>query len=99
MTIHFRMLKTSVFTSLFSLFLVFIASGEAPPLAPPHTEPLEKSNMPPAYMYRLGTSQRMISQFGPFTCIHINVDVSRINNLVDVANESSIKVNPTELSK
>src|SRR5205809_654605 len=99
MTIHFRMLKTSVFTSLFSLFLVFIASGEAPPLAPPHTEPLEKYNMPPAYIYRLETSPRMISQFGPFTSFQVNVDVSGNNILGDAANEPSITVNPTDLSK
>jgi len=93
------MLKTSVFTSLFSLFLVFIASGEAPPLAPPHTEPLEKYNMPPAYIYRLETSPRMISQFGPFTSFQVNVDVSGNNILGDAANEPSITGNPADLSK
>ena len=79
------MLKTTVFTSLFSLFLVFIASGEAPPR--PHTEPLEKYNMPPAYIYRLETSPRMISQFGPFTSFQVNVDVNGQNILGDAANE------------
>src|SRR5207253_190091 len=99
MTIRFRMLKTTVFTSLFSLFLVRIASGQAPPIAPPHTEPLEKYNMPPAYIYRLETSPRMISQFGSFTSFQVNVDANGNNILGDAANEPSITVNPTDLSK
>jgi hypothetical protein len=97
--ICFRMLKTTVFTSLFSLFLVPIASGQAPPVAPPHTEPLEKYNMPPAYIYRLETSPRMISQFGSFTSFQVNVDANGNNILGDAANEPSITVNPTDLSK
>ncbi len=99
MTIHFRMLKTSVLTSLFSLFLVRIASGQAPPIAPPHTEPLEKYNMPPAYIYRLETSPRMISQFGSFTSFQVNVDANGNNIVGDAANEPSITVNPIDLSK
>src|SRR5579885_3004597 len=42
--------------------------------SPPMTEPLEKYNMPPAYIYRLESSPRMISQFGPFTSYQVNVD-------------------------
>jgi len=93
------MLKTSVLTSLFSLFLVRIASGQAPPIAPPHTEPLEKYNMPPAYIYRLETSPRMISQFGSFTSFQVNVDANGNNIVGDAANEPSITVNPIDLSK
>src|SRR5436189_5674256 len=99
MTIHFRMLKTSVFTSLFSLFLVFIASGEAPPLAPPHTEPLEKYNMPPAYIYRLETSPRMVAPYGSFISYQVNVDAQGNNILSDAANEPSIAVDPNEGNK
>jgi hypothetical protein len=59
------------------------------------TEPLEKYNMPPAYIYRLETGPRMISQFGVFTSFQVNVDASGNNILGDAANESSITVDPT----
>src|SRR5215813_10459776 len=99
MMIRSRMLEAGVFTFLFSLFLVPITPGQAPPLNPPYTEPLEKYNMPPAYIYRLETSPRMISQFGPFTSFQVNVDANGNNILGDAANEPSITVNPTDLSK
>ena len=59
------------------------------------TEPLEKYNMPPAYIYRLETGPRMISQFGLFTSFQVNVDANGNNILGDAANESSITVDPT----
>ena len=59
------------------------------------TEPLEKYNMPPAYIYRLETSPRMISQFGLFTSFQANVDANGNNILGDAANEPSITVDPT----
>jgi hypothetical protein len=59
------------------------------------TEPLEKYNMPPAYIYRLETGPRMISQFGVFTSFQVNVDANGNNILGDAANESSITVDPT----
>src|SRR5215813_14895075 len=99
MMVRFRMSKVGVFTSLFSLLLVPIASGQAPRLNAPHTEPLEKYNMPPAYVYPLETSPRMISQFGAFTSFQVNVDANGNNILGDAANEPSITVNPTDLSK
>ena len=61
----------------------------------PMTEPLEKYNMPPAYIYRLEAGPRMISQFGVFTSFQVNVDASGNNILGDAANESSITVDPT----
>src|SRR5579885_3494082 len=61
---------------------------------PPMTEPLEKYNMPPAYIYRLESSPRMISQFGPFTSYQVNVDASGNNIVGDAANEPSITVDP-----
>ena len=63
------------------------------------TEPLEKYNMPPAYIYRLETSPRMISQFGPFTSFQVNVDANGNNIVGDAANEPSIAVDPTDLNK
>ena len=62
---------------------------------PRMTEPLEKYNMPPAYIYRLETGPRMISQFGLFTSFQVNVDANGNNILGDAANESSITVDPT----
>jgi hypothetical protein len=59
------------------------------------TEPLEKYNMPPAYIYRLETGPRMISQFGLFTSFQVNVDANGNNILGDAANEPSITVDPT----
>jgi len=59
------------------------------------TEPLEKYNMPPAYIYRLETGPRMVSQFGLFTSFQVNVDADGNNILGDAANESSITVDPT----
>src|SRR4029077_411795 len=66
---------------------------------PRMTEPLEKYNMPPAYIYRLETGPRMISQFGLFTSFQVNVDANGNNILGDAANESSITVDPTNHSK
>ncbi len=62
---------------------------------PRMTEPLERYNMPPAYIYRLETGPRMISQFGLFTSFQVNVDANGNNILGDAANESSITVDPT----
>src|SRR6266516_6692486 len=63
------------------------ASGQMPPRKPLRTEPLEKYDMPPAYIYRLETGPRMISQFGPFTSFQVNVDANHQNILGDAANE------------
>ncbi|PYK51445.1 MAG: hypothetical protein DME20_01730, partial [Verrucomicrobia bacterium] len=93
------MLMASVFTCLLSLFLVSIASGQTAPHKPLPTEPLEKYNMPPAYIFRMETSPRMISQFGPFTSFQVNVDANGNNILGDAANEPSIAVDPTNLSR
>jgi hypothetical protein len=67
----------------------------APTSKPRMTEPLEKYNMPPAYIYWLETGPRMISQFGLFTSFQVNVDASGNNVLGDAANEPSITVDPT----
>lgn len=63
---------------------------------PRMTEPLEKpATMPPAYIYRLETGPRMISEFNGFTSFQVNVDASGNNILGDAANETSITVDPT----
>src|SRR5260370_24907740 len=55
--------------------------------------------MPPAYIYRLETSPRMISQYGPFVSFQVNVDANHQNILGDAANEPSVAVDPTDGNK
>src|SRR5580704_5531027 len=71
------------------------APGRSAGGKPRMTEPLEKYNMPPAYIYRWETSPRMISQFGVFTSFQVNVDANGHNILGDAANMSYITVDPT----
>src|SRR2546423_13112248 len=59
---------------------------------PRMTEPLEKPAMPPASIYRLESSPRMVSPFGLFTSFQVNVDAGGNNILGDAANEPSISV-------
>jgi hypothetical protein len=80
---------------LSSLLPLPTASGQTPTRKPLRTEPLEKYDMPPAYIYRLETGPRMISQFGVFTSFQVNVDANGQNILGDAANEPSIAVDPT----
>src|SRR5947207_12283799 len=86
-------------TMLGTLLAVSHASGQTPPRKPRMTEPLEKPAMPPAYIYRLESSPRMISRFGLFTSFQVNVDASGNNILGDAANEPSISVDPTDGNK
>jgi hypothetical protein len=71
------------------------APGRSAAGKPRMTEPLEKYDMPPAYIYRLETGPRMISQFGLFTSFQVNVDGNGHNILGDAANEPSITVDST----
>ena len=88
-----------LFICLASLASLATASGQTPPRKPLRTEPLEKYDMPPAYIYRLETGPRMISQFGIFTSFQVNVDANGQNILGDAANEPSIAVDPTDGNK
>jgi hypothetical protein len=90
-TISYRLAATM----LICLLTFATASGQTASRKPRMTEPLEKYNMPPAYIYRLETGPRMISQFGLFTSFQVNVDADGNNILGDAANESSITVDPT----
>ncbi len=58
--------KTSFFISLALLSVIPIASGQTPTRKLLRTEPLEKYDNPPAYIFRLETSPRTISHFGPY---------------------------------
>src|SRR5437016_12208410 len=98
------MRSSTVSTARLLICLVFLvtlttASGQTPPRKPLRTEPLERYDNPPAYIYRLETGPRMISQFGPFTSFQVNVDANGNNILGDAANESSIAVDPPNGNK
>jgi hypothetical protein len=94
-------------TSLLTCLIVVplgIASGQAPTLNPqgrkvPRNEPLEKYDNPPAYIYRLDTSPRMISRYEGFVSYQVNVDADGNNIVGDAANECSISVDPTDGNK
>ena len=62
-------------------------------------EPLERYDNPPAFIYRLESGPRMISQFGPFISYQVNVDNNGNNIIGDAANEPSIAVDPTQGNK
>ncbi len=88
----------------FFICLVFLsglatASAQTPSRKLPRTEPLEKYDNPPAYIFRIETSPRMVSQYDTFTSYQVNVDSNGHNILGDAANEPSIAVDPTNLSK
>jgi hypothetical protein len=74
-------------------------SAQAPPRKLPVTEELEKYGDPPAYIFRIETSRRMVSQYGPFASYQVNVDAHGNNIVGDAANEPSICLNPTDLSR
>src|SRR5438876_8617513 len=83
--------KTSFFICLALLSVIPIASGQIAPHRLVPTEPLEKYDNPPAYIFRLETSPRMVSQYDTFTSYQVNVDANGHNILGDAANEPSEK--------
>ena len=100
MIIFFKTLKATFSTCLLSLFLVPLASGQlAPTTRVPRNEPLEKYDNPPAPRRTIETSPRMISQFGSFTSVQVNVDANHQNIIGDAANECVISVDPTNGNK
>ena len=86
-------------TSLVFLAAVATALGQAPTRKARTIKPLEKYDNPPAYIYRLETSPRMISPYGVFISYQANVDANGNNIVGDAANECSISVDPTNTSK
>src|SRR5437773_7199456 len=95
-----RSSATSLLICLAFLASLATASGQlAPTYAAPRNEPLEKYDNPPALPRKMGTSPRMISQFGLFTSYQVNVDQNGQNILGDAANECPISVDPTDGNK
>jgi len=71
----------------------------APIWKPQGREPLEKYDNPPAPPRQIETTPRMVSRLGPFISYQVNVDASGNNIIGDAANECTISVDPTNLSK
>jgi len=89
----------SVLSCLFFTVGLATAFGQ-PSTWNPHTNgPLEKYDNPPAYIYRLETSPRMVSPHGVFISYQVNVDAMGNNIVGDAANECSISVDPTDGNK
>jgi len=81
------------------MFATAFAQAPSPLWNPRAARPLEKYDNPPAYIYRLETSPRMISPYGVFISYQVNVDANGHNIVGDAANECSISVDPTNTSK
>lgn len=95
----FPMLAASVvagFGFLPSLPLAAAGIGEHKPLP---TEALEEMGDAPVYVWRLGLSPRMVSQYDAFTSTQVNVSATGQNITGDAANEPSIAVDPTNGNK
>jgi hypothetical protein len=96
---RFSTASANLFIFVASILSLSTASGQTAP-AGRFPEPLEKYEMQPApLIYRLGTSPRMISQYGPFISYQANVDAQGNNIVGDAANEPSISVDPTDGNK
>ena len=92
--------KTRFFICLLLLSGLAAASAQAPSRKLlPLREPLEKYDNPPADIFRIETSPRMISRYDTFTSYQVNVDANGQNIVGDAANETSIAVDPTNPSK
>jgi hypothetical protein len=84
---------------LVSIASLATASGQAPLWNPRTNRQVEKYDNPPAFIYRVDTSPRMISAHGVFTSYQVNVDANGNNIVGDAANECTISVDPTNGNK
>src|SRR5438874_3217737 len=92
-------LSAVVLITISAIALSSASAQLAPTWKPRQKKPLEKYDNPPAYIYRLESSPRKISQFGPFVSYQVNVDASGQNIVGDAANECAISVDPTNPGK
>jgi hypothetical protein len=69
-----RLPNINYLLSVIGLVSLATVSGQTATSKLNPNEPLEKYNMPPAYIYRLETSPRMISPYGSFISYQVNVD-------------------------
>jgi hypothetical protein len=95
---YYRIIFGAPTTSWSACLIVLAAMGFVSAQTPPRQflpqGPLEKYDNPPAYIFRLETSPRMISQYGSFTSYQVNVDANGNNIIGDAANEPSICADP-----
>jgi hypothetical protein len=84
---------------LVSIASIATASGQAPTWNPHTNRQVEKYDNPPALIYRLDTSPRMVSPHGVFVSYQVNVDANGNNIVGDAANECTITVDPTNGSR
>src|SRR5881398_2857667 len=97
---YFKRLTASASICLVFAMALATASGQVAATWNPHSNrPLEKYDNPPAYIYRLDTSPRMISPHGAFVSYQVNVDANGNNIVGDAANECTISVDPTDGNK
>jgi hypothetical protein len=99
---HFHLMKFStISTSTLLVFLSIASIGTASAETQPMSSKMhsETYDMPPAYIFRVETSPRMISPFGSFISYQVNVDAMGNNIVGDAANECSISVDPTDGNK
>src|SRR5215470_12392809 len=89
----------AILGSCLFLFVTPTATSQPASPKPLPAGPLEKYDNPPAYIYRLETSPRMISVYGSFTSYQVNVDANGNNIVGDAANEPSICVDPTNRNR
>ena len=84
---------------LVSIASMATASGQAPTWNPHTNRQVEKYDNPPALIYRLDTSPRMVSPHGVFISYQVNVDANGNNIVGDAANECTISVDPTNSTR
>jgi hypothetical protein len=97
-----RCLKVSKARLLACLALLAVpafVSGQTGLHKPLPTEELEKSDDPPAFLWRTGLSPGMVSPHDAFTSVQVNVGANGQNITGDAANEPSISVDPTNPNK
>src|SRR5881394_2342303 len=91
---------TVLLTYLIFQIAVHGTSGQSAPVrSPSFKQLLEKYDNPPALIYRLDTSPRMVSPHGVFVSFQVNVDANGNNIVGDAANECAISVDPTDGNK
>ncbi len=95
----FCVAPASLLGSLVLFSSLTIGSAQSVQHKPLPTQELEKYGDSPIYVWRSGTSPRMVSQRDAFTSIQVNVAANGLNIVGDAANEPSICVDPTNSSR
>jgi hypothetical protein len=93
------MRKITSLTFLFVVGLFGLLPAQTDQRKPLPTGELEKYEDPPMYIWRTGSSPRMISRQGSFTSYQVNVGPTGENIVGDAANECSITIDPTNPAK